>query len=910
MKKQAHTTQQQSDPKDDEIGTLFPIDTLQVIREATRQAAEYLGSTESLEKGFDEVARQVGRLELVHETAFRTLSRDPKAPADFQQVVENTLPAIEPSSPSGLLAGMTALEGSLARLDVDGEERDATIGGPDLDFGKQPSICDISINGFVRMLDAVMATTDGDVKNPKSRFWRQIERISSNVDAAESVVQLYNRAKAVTHGKRSPERFGHLLLVFAESESDRPDKLPGAYLSGCAGTALSSTDQLHLADIAAHVPEEQADVSIYVRESARLPIEPLAPGEPGPPIGPPDPGEPNPAPDDGPGGEEPPGVDANFDPRLCPTERNREKLRLAACRHAIHESDQSYKIDRIHNRNHDVDGRGCKGDTVVIHGKNFGSQDPMNSVHFSPYFKARATISRWSNTEIECTVPSDAETGNVQVCVHPEYPECNNVPACLQEAKDSDGSFTVIEEPVIHGVTVDGRDASNPVTIEACTDAKVHVDATATETRIKDEDGALIYSEMHQFRHRTTSTTFQESGDRRYTVEVESICGKAQQEIVIKREDRLALSLNGPLDTGEPMKAEVKASCPAPQGGLEVNLSVIQGTLSIPRSIMISEGQTRTSVTQNASGSCGTVTVEATASNHRGDTSSTVLYDKPVVDGVNPSSVHACNSFTVRISGNCFAGNPQDLAVKLISDNTTESLAIQRILGTPVGTEIEAQSKSVEAGNYQVMVESRRKVASNTPSLQVTTAAPLIQEFKNNNPVLPCKNATSKLSWRVSNVSRVILLDQDGSKVSEQSYSAKCGTRTDSEVVTVNKPPRDFTLEVIGLDGNIRETAKTKVGIIAGGQEVSGPIQVHNPGNSGRVYDIFVVRLADKYKYKITTLKEHEWMIVGSEELKDCFEYKLKALENSNLWSELPRFLFRSDGGPSRWNLPGGKPEL
>jgi hypothetical protein len=333
-------------------------------------------------------------------------------------------------------------------------------------------------------------------------------------------------------------------------------------------------------------------------------------------------------------------------------------------------------------------------------------------------------------------------------------------------------------------------------------------------------DGSVVAEDLGP----DDSVTVTDRDDEVYTVYAvaragEHECGSAQGAISVNRYQALHLAGPEALQVGHTGSMQVRSSCPAPAGGLDIGLSVDQpGRLQIPGTVSLPEGQDTATVQVVALGSgCGQVQVSALAVGHAGATWTVVVFDRPEIASLSPAAVAACQPFELDIASTCF--QPGDTVVRAAkageSQQTLEVLEI-----TP--TTLRCGSQGLKPGSWSITVVSRG-LASASALLDVQTVAPTIAYFlacvvrPEEDPALtlcyplvPCASNWVKIRWSVQDAARVVI-QRDQETLYEVALP-ECGGSSEDWISDVIERPAVYRLEAHPVGGGIPMTAQSVIG--------------------------------------------------------------------------------------------------
>lgn len=327
--------------------------------------------------------------------------------------------------------------------------------------------------------------------------------------------------------------------------------------------------------------------------------------------------------------------------------------------------------------------------------------------------------------------------------------------------------------------------------------------------RVTRSDGSVVAEGLGP----EDSVTVTDRDDEIYTVHAvaragEHECGSVEGTITVDR--YLALHLEGPeaLQVGHSGAVQVRNSCPAPAGGLDVTLSVDQpGRLQVPGKVNLPEGQATATVQVVALGTgCDQVQVSAQAADHVGGAWTVAVFDRPEIAAISPTAVAACQSFELDFSGACFY--PGDTVVRAAkAGESQQTLEILEI--TP--TSLRCGGQGLKPGSWAVTVVSRG-LASAAALLDVQAAAPTITYFLACvvrpeedpsltwcYPLVPCADNWVKIRWSVQAAARVVI-----KRDQEDLYTVdlpECGGSSEDWISDILTGAATYTLEALPVGG-------------------------------------------------------------------------------------------------------------
>jgi hypothetical protein len=203
--------------------------------------------------------------------------------------------------------------------------------------------------------------------------------------------------------------------------------------------------------------------------------------------------------------------------------------------------------------------------------------------------------------------------------------------------------------------------------------------------------------------------------DDTYTLEISGFCGRIVRELVVEVHHQVNLSVReDQVQVGHTVDLDVHISCPAPVGGVIVNLTkfIIDGrnVIEVPETVEIPEGENTATVTVTTLELAGTASIGGDAADHQGGRVWFLVYDVPVIGG--PDSVRQvpeCSPFELDIEGTSFDLEPSANRVDL-RDGGLKRLEVTGInFRAPhelFNGVLHVESDNLPCGDYQLYVTS------------------------------------------------------------------------------------------------------------------------------------------------------------------------------------------------------------
>ncbi len=446
--------------------------------------------------------------------------------------------------------------------------------------------------------------------------------------------------------------------------------------------------------------------------------------------------------------------------------------------------------------------RGCAGDRIEIQGSNLGSLGEL-TIGF-----AEIITEEWDNDHILFVLPDSVIGNSIDLCVNPMIPECSGFSLVCKLAEiGTDYSFEVVQSPEIEFFNPAGP-TLRPIEderfeLEACTGVQLQFLARQVENAIiRTSDGTIIWDSGPGIPRTIDSTSLASPlnfGDLRndttFTFEASNLCGTITSDISIMVYHAIHLESGARVRTGGSLNINIRISCPAPAGGVEINFATsLPGVFDFPPdSIIIPEGETRAMHTIDALSNCAETTLTGTATGHRDDMIPILVFDTPVITQVNPLIANACSSLNLTIQGDCFdplvAGN--QIIAKKGGDRrifTNSAIRFMDMDNRGHNAEIDASINNLNPGNWDICIQSNslESVAFASP-LIIQAVPPLIHNFSSDiTQIFPCVNNRVTISWEVSRISRIEILN-GGRSIHSSPTLDSCSRQTGSTTITLTE---------------------------------------------------------------------------------------------------------------------------
>ncbi len=515
----------------------------------------------------------------------------------------------------------------------------------------------------------------------------------------------------------------------------------------------------------------------------------------------------------------------------CRAERWQETADSVQCFQQLQAAPR-YEIDDIVNLTTGISRRGCVGHEIEIQGSNLGDRGEITFGRSSVI-----TTLEWTDSSIRFTLPADARSGDIGICIDPEIDGCVRFSSvCRLPAADTDHSFEVVPAPEIDSFSLVGPafigriEDTTQYEAEACTDATVIAVARhAEQVIIRNGTGTVVYdSGVGELRTIDTGaletplvlSEIQE--DVILTLEVSNLCGTISRVVELSIYNAIHLTAGSRVRAGESVDVTLRISCPSPDGGTSVTLSSSLPTaFALPDGpVVIAEGETTTTVTLGATATCAEIEISANAPGHRGDSVIILIFDIPTIIEVTPLERSACSSFSLDIRGDCF--DPTAAENNVLATNGTETVSLSvmdiRFLDpTNRGRNavLEVRGENLSPGSWELFVESNGLTGTRFAAPLVIRPVPAqIHNFSSNLlRITPCVNNSVELRWEVSHVERVEISSGGGSVVS-RSYGPTCTRRSDTARVTIREAT-SYRLSAFPIGGGTPVSSSLRVEEIA-----------------------------------------------------------------------------------------------
>ena len=500
---------------------------------------------------------------------------------------------------------------------------------------------------------------------------------------------------------------------------------------------------------------------------------------------------------------------------FCRAERWQESADAIDCFRRLQAAPR-YEIDDIVNITKGVSRRGCANDEIEIQGSNLGRRGRITFGR-----RTEAITLSWTDSSIRFTLPTDARSGDIGICIDPEIDVCTRFPSvCRLPAESTDQSFEVVQAPEIDSFMLTGSTVRSTGTdqyeAEACTDITLNVIARyAEQVIIRDSTGTVIW-DGGEGEPRTIDTEeidtppvlseLQE--DVTLTLEVSNLCGMINRVVELSIYKAIHLTAGTRVREGDSINVTLRISCPSPYGGTFVTLiSSLPGALALPDDpVVIAEGEMTTTVTLSASAACSETEVSASAPEHRGDSVVILIFDTPVITEVMPLERNACSSFSLDIQGNCFDPELAGNSVYATNGTETRSLSVMNISFLDLTNRgqnavLEASGENLLPGSWELFVESHGLASSRFTTPLVIRPVPAVIHGFSSNPlrITPCVDNSVELRWEVSHAQRVEI-SSNGRSIVTQSYGTTCTRRNDTARVTIREAST-FRLSAFPIGG-------------------------------------------------------------------------------------------------------------
>jgi thioredoxin 1 len=288
-------------------------------------------------------------------------------------------------------------------------------------------------------------------------------------------------------------------------------------------------------------------------------------------------------------------------------------------------------------------------------------------------------------------IPEGANEGDIWICINPGGSGACPPTVCRLAEPDTDRYFEVVWPPLIEEFSA--NDGEDRVEVEACTDIRIKVSATSAERAVITErdTGAEVWDWVSPPEGRPRALHIEESFPVRdlrdstaYVLEVENLCrtDRRDLEMVIYHAVHLAASA-ARVAVGGTVDLTIRVSCPAPAGGLRVQLtSSPADALPVPNEVVIPEGEIQSTVTLTAADLSAEVEIRGEAPDHRRDSVIILVSDVPVITRVSPLEVDACSSFELEVQGDGFDPEASGNLVDVTDDSQWVPLEVDDIRST------------------------------------------------------------------------------------------------------------------------------------------------------------------------------------------------------------------------------------
>jgi hypothetical protein len=521
--------------------------------------------------------------------------------------------------------------------------------------------------------------------------------------------------------------------------------------------------------------------------------------------------------------------------------------------------------------------KGCIGDEIEILGENFGEE---GSVIFRIGVYTAASF--WSDNMIRVRIPERAESGRLGLYIPVEVPECvifarrspSRRPAWLF---DFSTYFQVIENPQILEFSANGDQGI--VEAEACTNVTIKVMATSVETAvIKDGAGTVVWDsgtgDPREIDHSFT-VNLQESEN--YTLEVRNFCMVITENLQLDIYHAIHLSANpAQVETNSNIQLVVGISCPAPPGGVIVNLlSSKPDALPVPEDVTIIEGSNEQILELHTGGHCSLVQITGTSQGYITGIENIRVISTPVILGITPTSIDACSPFVLEITGNCFAPATGYNTVRISNENQTIELDIIDIITNPTdpthGVVLRASGDNLRPGTFQVRVISYGLVSAPYGPINIASVPATINSFgADPSEFGVCVGGQVELSWGVSNTNEVRIDGSSDGTLVTRPYSS-CGNRSGSQEVSLSRA-QTLTLRAFPFGGGPPATRTLDIS-----ENLAGAFSQFRIDNkiSNDVLTIWRHDLTTNVYEEIDDIVFEEWVIIN---LLNCHMYRLIAV--------------------------------
>lgn len=254
------------------------------------------------------------------------------------------------------------------------------------------------------------------------------------------------------------------------------------------------------------------------------------------------------------------------------------------------------------------------------------------------------------------------------------------------------GSITVVGPRIGRFTASDGTGGlmalpCTPVILEWAVDQLPCAGATAPITVRLLRDGVQIAPVLPAPVGTTlpTSGSYSDTRERTATYRLEvtghdssgRVCGTTTQELVVTRGPKMiALSAPPGVRDGTPITVTISIPCPAPAGGLVVQLaSPTAGGLTFPPSVTIPAGGVSANVTVSAGTKCGKATLTASAADHvPASADICVILAPKIVSFKPPKTIPSCTTTSIPLQADCVGSTLKVEAIA--SDGTVFPLTI------------------------------------------------------------------------------------------------------------------------------------------------------------------------------------------------------------------------------------------
>lgn len=581
-----------------------------------------------------------------------------------------------------------------------------------------------------------------------------------------------------------------------------------------------------------------------------------------------------------------------------------------------------------------ISRRACAGDLIEISGSGYGGAPLV--VFPGGYAPAEYTVR--TSSLIRCRVPEGTRSGNITIEIPVRIPECSRLGMSRLPASDTD-RYLEISEPVIlsefrvrGSVEVIGEDH---VRVEACQSFSLYIAGdNADRAVLTDGSGFVVWEQEGP--GISGGVGLNTSANEIYIFEISGFCGRIFRELIVETYRAVHLSVSETqVRVGHTVDLYVSISCPAPAGGLSINLintTGVHDVIEVPGLVIIPEGEMGVTVTVTAGEHTYEAGIRGDADDHESGSIRLLVYDVPVI--YHPDSlrqVMECGPFTLDLEGSSF-----DIEYDANTVRVTDGYAWRTLDVTGISFErpenrvhnqlLHLEGNNLSCGLWQIYVTSH-SLESEPAILDVLSdsgacRAEIVRFAASPDSITIRPEGTLvTLEWEVFKARHITITSDIRGEVLSREYSAHCVRHeTDSFQITLNET-HTFTLEACAREGApiTTESLRVRARISADGPEIMGFRQVfvqncHVDGYSAR---LVVDDLDDGISEDLGELSAEydDWGICTGEmeviELTDSHNYRITAwYDDDPIAPGMPCELIikgDSDGPDSRWILPSGE---